>query len=362
MIARRTLIAAAPLALAGCRNTEGAYFGKTDPPRRQRLVAVLGVEPGSLDPATSAELIEERVIYALFEGLTTPHPVTGEAMAGLATHYDIAPDGCRYTFYLRGHPAPRGTRLASRGELPSEYTRGRPPAPDSRPARWSDGVRITAHDFVYSWRRTVDPATAVSFAYLLYCIVNAEEINAGKLPPERLAVLAIDDSTVQVDLRAPVPYFLELAATKYLCPVPRHVIQAAGKAWTEAGRMVTSGPFTLRERRSGEKLVLTRNPYYYEADSVSLECLVFLPVVDAAATANLYRTAEAAMAPTTPTLIPLLQRKKDYQATRVFGSMWAPLKTARLPFNDLRVRYALNMATDKAAIADIIPGQVPAIG
>jgi ABC-type oligopeptide transport system substrate-binding subunit len=314
-----------------------------------------------LDPATSVELIEERVIYALFEGLTTVHPTTGEAMAGLATHYELTRDGCRYTFYLRGHPAPQGTRLAGRGDLSVEFSQGWPAAPDSRPPRWSDGVQLTAHDFVYSWRRTVDPATAVSFAYVLYGIENAEDVNSGRLPPEKLAVRAVDDLALDVDLRAPAPFFLELAATKWLCAVPRHVIEAAGNDWTHAGRMVSSGAFTLRDRRAGEKLVLIKNPHYYEANSVSLEELVFLPVIDRAAGANLYRTAYAAMTPTTPALIPLVHRKKDYRPTRIFGSTWALLKTTQPPFNDVRVRYALNMATEKSAIAGMIPARTPAI-
>ncbi|HYZ82914.1 MAG TPA: peptide ABC transporter substrate-binding protein [Bryobacteraceae bacterium] len=360
LISRRSVLGG-PLALAGCGVAASPYFGKTDPPQQQKLVVVLGVEPGSLDPATSAELIEERVIYALFEGLTTLHPLTGKPMAGLATHYETTPDACRYTFYLRAHPAPRGIRFANRDNLPAEYRRGLPAAPDSRPAKWSDGVRLTAHDFVYSWRRVVDPFTAAGFAYLISYIVNAEKINSGKLPPESLAIRAIDDHTVQVDLRVPAPFFLELAACKWLCPVPRHVVQRAGKAWTEAGRMVTSGAFTLCARRAGEKLLLARNRYYYEADCVALEQLVFLPVMDAATSANLYRTAEAAMAPTTATLVPLVHRKKDYRATPVFGTSWATLRTAQPPFDDLRVRHALNMATDKKAIAEMVPGQTAAI-
>jgi ABC-type oligopeptide transport system substrate-binding subunit len=360
-ISRRMLLSAGPLALTACRKAEGAYFGKTDPPDRQRLVAVLGVEPGSLDPATSLNLLEDCVIHALCEGLTTLHPVTAEAMAGLATHYDLTPDGLRYNLYLRGHSKPWGIRLANRDNLPLEYSQGLPAGPDSLPARWSDGVRITAHDLVYSWRRTIDPVTACTYAYLMYCIVNAEEINSGKLPPEKLAVRAIDDSTVQVDLRAPTPFFLELVASKYFCPVPHHVIETEGKAWTEPGRMVSSGAFILRERRSGEKIVLARNPHYYEAGAVSLEEAVFLPVVDAAASANLYRTGRVAITPTTPTLIPLLHRKKDYWPKRVFVATYALLKATHPPFNDVRVRYAFNMATDKQAIAEMIPGQMPSV-
>ena len=361
MMSRRALLAAAPLALGGCRVAEGAYFGRTDPPKEQRLIAVLGVEPGSLDPAISTDLSEDRVIYALFEGLTTLHPRTGEAMAGLATHYELTPDGLRYTFYLRGHSEPRGIRLANRDDLPLEYSRGFPAAPDSTPARWSDGVTITAGDIVYSWRRTVHPATGSAYAYLMHCIVNAGQINLGKLPPETLAIRALDDSTVQIDLRAPVPFFLELTASKWFCPVPPHVAEAAGKAWTEPGRMVSSGAFTLRERRTGEKILLARNPYYYEADSVSLQDLTFLLVIDAAASANLYRTADAAITATVPTLIPVLHRKRDYRPTRVFGAMWVLLKTTEPPFSDIRVRYALNLATNKQEIADMIPGQTAAV-
>jgi ABC-type oligopeptide transport system substrate-binding subunit len=363
MIPRRTFLAGGPLALSACRAADGAYFGKTDPPDRQRLVAVLGVEPGSLDPATSAELIEDRVIYALFEGLTTLHPQTGEAMAGLATHYELDPDGLRYTFYLRGHPEPQGKRLGNRDDLPLEYSRALRATPDAKPAKWSDGVRITAHDFVYSWRRSIDPATPCVYAYLMHCIVNAKEITAGKLSPDRLAIRAIDDSTLQVLLSTAVSFFLELIATKYFCAVPQRVIEAAGDAWTLPDHIVTSGAFILRERRSREKIALTRNPYYYDASKVSLDELVFLPVVDSAAGITLYRTAEAAISSiTTPTLAPVLQRKRDFRPTRVFGVMWANLKTAQPPFTDVRVRHALNMAIDKGAIADMVPGQAPAVG
>jgi oligopeptide transport system substrate-binding protein len=358
---RRTLLAAGPLALAGCRTTEGAYFGKTEAPKSQRLVVLLAAEPGSLDPATSTILVEDRVIYALFEGLTTLHPLSAEAMAGLATHYELSTDALHYTFFLRGHPGPRGIRLANRDVLPREYSHGVPATPDATPAMWSDGVRLTAHDVVYSWRRLVDPATPAMYAYLAHHIVNAEEINSGKLPADRLAVVAIDDFTLQVDLRAPVPFFLELIASKSFCSVARHVIESVGPRWTEPGRIVTSGAFSLRERHYGEKLVLARNPQYYESAHVWLEELVFLPVIDSAASANLYRTAAAAMTATTPTLISVLQRKKDYRPTRLFGAMYAPLKSTKPPFNDVRLRYAFNMATDKRSIAAMIPGQTPSV-
>ncbi len=95
-IPRRALIAAGPLALAACSRAEEAYFGRTEPPQTQRLVCLLESEPSTLDPAQSAERMED-VILSLFEGLTTLHPATGIPMAGLATHYEVTPAGLRYT-------------------------------------------------------------------------------------------------------------------------------------------------------------------------------------------------------------------------------------------------------------------------
>jgi hypothetical protein len=146
-ISRRTLLAAASLVLAGCHEAEGAYFGKTDPPDRQKLVAILGVEPGSLDPATSGELIEQRAVYALFEGLTTLYPTTGEAMAGMATHYDITSDGLRYTFYLRA--------ILSRADPPGEQRRSAARIL-ARHTRYS-GLRAGSATQRFNRRGTVDP-------------------------------------------------------------------------------------------------------------------------------------------------------------------------------------------------------------
>src|SRR5215467_1239413 len=208
-IPRRALLAAAPLALAACARAEEKYFGNTQPPKAQLFVTALDNDPPSLDPALSSGLIDS-LILSMFEGLTSLHPVTGAPMAALATHCETTADGQRYTFYLRGHPQPRGTRLPNTGDLPLEFSRGRSAPPDALPARWSDGTTITAHDFVYSWRRVLDPAVAAELAYLFYPLRNAQKIGAGKLAPDRLGVRAHGDYTLEVDLDYPAPYFLEL--------------------------------------------------------------------------------------------------------------------------------------------------------
>jgi len=362
-ISRRRVLTAAPLALAACRQAQG-YFGRTEPPESDRLVYLIGAEPATLDPAKSTDLWELYIVHALFEGLTTIHPVTGEPMAGLATHYQVSADGLRYTFFLRGHPAAVGVRLPNTSDLSPEFSRGRPAPPDNRVGRWSDGVAITADDFVYSWRRAVAPETAANYAFQLFCIQCAQDVTAGKRRPDELAVRARDAFRLEVDLREPTPFFLQLVSNRVFCAVPRHAIEAGETDWTEPGRLVSSGAFQLQHRRGGEEIILTRNPHYYEAGTVSLGELAFLSVTDGAANVNLYKTGDAALIQTyIPSLMPFLRRKKDFRAYPSFGTVFQALNSNRSPLNDVRVRYALNMGTDKRAIAEFMGvGRKPALG
>jgi ABC-type oligopeptide transport system substrate-binding subunit len=362
MILRRTFLSAGPMAMAACRTGEGAYFGRTEPPRDQRLVYLIGAEPATLDPAKSVDLWELYIVHALFEGLTTLHPLTGEPMAGLATHYEISPDGLQYTFYLRGHAGGRGVRLPNTSDLPRELSRFHVAPSSTQPAHWSDGANITAHDFVYSWRRAVEPATAATLAYHLFYINHAADISAGRRRPDDLGIRALDAFTLQVDLQVPTPFFLQLVSNRIFCPVPRRAIEASGPAWTQPGRMISSGAFELNARRPDGCIVLTRNLYYYESPMVALSELLFVPVIDGSANINLYKTGDANLVQTyVPSLMPGLSRKKDFRSYPSFGTIFPVFNTTRPPLNDVRVRYALNMATDKRALADFMGvGRTPA--
>lgn len=364
---RRSLLAGAPIAFAACSRGDNEYFGRIDPPGSEQVVYLIGAEPATLDPAKSTDLWESYVVHALFEGLTSLHPQTGAPMAALATHYEVSPDALQYAFYLRGHAAPRGARLPNTSTLREEhragaaaedFSRGRPAPPDQVPARWSDGTTITAHDIVYSWRRALDPVTAATYAYLMYYIRGAEEVNTGRLPAEQLAVRAVADFCVELELRTPASFFLELISNRIFCPTPRRAIETAKAAgdessWTQPGRMVTSGPFTLASRRSNEQIELARNPHYYEAGIVALDTVKFFPVVDGSTAVNLYRAGEASMVqPGLPQLLPALSRKRDFRAHRSYGTVFPLINVTKPPFNDVRARYALNMATDKRAMAN----------
>ena len=361
MISRRQLLAASPLALAGCSRPDYPYFGNTQPPRTQSLTMVLEGEPESIDPAVPDGMLDP-LILSLFEGLTSLHPVSGEPMAALATHYEVSADALRYRFYLRGHPAPHGTRLPGTGVLPAEYSRGRSEPDSARRACWSDGSFITACDFVYSWRRVLEPATAATRAFLLHALRNGEAVNAGRLEPEKLGVRAIDDLTLEVDLEEPTHYFLELVSNRVTCPTPEHIIRSAGRRWTDPRSMVCSGPFKLRSRLPYDSIVVERNPLYYDAGQVALSEITFLVPRERATVVNLYRAGAATVVQSLiPTILPVLRRKKDFRAQRMYASSFLAMNTTAPPFDDVRVRYAMNMATNKQRVADLFgAGNIPA--
>ena len=155
-------------------------------------------------------------------------------MAALATHYEANADFTQFRFYLRGHPAPRGVRLPSSADLPDKFLRGRRAFAGFRPRLWSDGNPITAYDFVYSWRRFMDPQTAAPFAFQLFILKNAQEVFSGKRPPAELGVHAPDEFTFVVDLRSSTSFFLEFITSYLYSAVPRHAVEAARKRNAES--------------------------------------------------------------------------------------------------------------------------------
>lgn len=368
-VSRRSLLAA-PIALAGCAGAS-PYFGRTTPPGFQRLVYSNGEEPTSLDPAQSVGGNGDSIMAALLDSLTSLHPLTLEPAAGLATHYEVDTRSLRYTFFLRGHPHPRGIRLPNTDSLPPEFSRGRRAPPDGVPALWSDNIPVTAHDFVYAWCRIVDPATAAPLSFYLAPIGNAQDIVKGEKLPSALAVRALDEFAFQFDLVTPASWLPRLLWHSLLAAVPRHAVEAARQrgqpaSWTSPSNSMSSGPFVLREWRPFERVLLRRNPRYWEADSVAIDELVFLPIANGTTNVNLYKAGEMqSMNPrlVPPLFIPALRRKKDFATSGSLRTFGYTFNVTKPPLDRLLLRYALSLATDKAAITSFLrAGQKPARG
>ena len=369
---RRSLLALTPAALAACGRDDRKYFGNTAPPSKQRLVFENNSEPETLDPAKSNAGPEYFLLPSIFEGLVTPHPTTLEPLAGMATHYEAASDFTHFRFYLRGHPDPRGRRLRDFSSvLPQQLSPTLVPA-DDIPAHWSDGAMVTADDFVRSWRRVLAPETAAGFGvFYLYYIKGAKEINLGKALPETLGVNAPDRFTLEIHLQSPAPFLLPLLWVAWFCPVPARPIESARKQgleqqWTEPHNIAVNGPFTLAEWRPNHGILLRKNPRYYASDAVLLEEVLVLPTRDEQTILNLYKSGYShAMRGDllTPLTLPALRHKRDLLRAPAIRTSFYSMNSTRPPFDQLLVRYALNMALDKEPItAYLSGGQKPARG
>ena len=318
------LAAILPLA-AACTTTaeDSEYFGKTVPPQGQVLRYISGSEPESLDPHVSSGQPEARLYVGLYDGLTEYHPETAEAIPSLAERWEPNQDNSEFTFHLRE-------------------------------ASWSNGDRITAHDFVYSLRRALDPVLASRIAYLAYYVRGAQAYNEGKGRAEDVGVDAIDDRTVRYRLTQSVPFFPGLVAHQLFRPVPRKAIEAFGQSWTQPAHLVTSGAFTLKTWKPYDRLIFVRNPRYWDAKNVRLEQITIYPLEDSTTMMNLFKAGEVdALYNHVPPAawIDRLRLTKDHMDKPEAAIDYYQLNTTRPPLNDVRVRKALNMAIDKVGLA-----------
>jgi oligopeptide transport system substrate-binding protein len=202
-----------------------------------------------MDPLLTNDVPGQRVMDDLFEGLTTLD-VSGKVTGGVASSWETSPDGLTWVFHLRPQ------------------------------ARWSNGAALTAADFVYAWRREVDPKTAAAYAQALAPIEHALQIAAGQLSTEQLGVEALDAHTLKVHLTGPTPYLLDLLTQQYLYPVYQPVIRKYGDEWVRTEHMVCNGPFMLRERIMGNRIMLEKNPRYWDAAHVRLQRVTYYVLPD----------------------------------------------------------------------------------
>ena len=290
-------------------------------------------EPNTLDPALASGVQEEEIIGDLLVGLMTPDPMA-RPVPGMATRWQTSADGLVWTFHLRQ-------------------------------AQWSDGAPVTAEDFVYSWRRTLTPATASTYAYFLYPIKNAEAVNNGKLPATALGVRAPDAATLEVHLEHPAPYLLEMLFHQTMMPVPRHVVERAGRDWARPGSYVGNGPFVLESWVPNDHVLVKKNPRFYDADKVALDEVYFFPTDDYSSALDRFRKGEIDTQEKLPgqkidwirANIPEALKDVPQLTTEIIA-----VNFKRKPFDDIRVREALNLALDREALTQRIRrvGDVPA--
>jgi oligopeptide transport system substrate-binding protein len=286
----------------------------------------LGGEADSLDPM-KAELIYARALNLNMWLTLVSFDADGNMIGAAAKSWDVAPDGLTYTFHVRDD------------------------------LKWSDGTPLTAADFVYTFRRMLDPKTLYNSAQLFYWIKGAQAVNAQNHPLTELGVAAPDAHTFVVTLAKPNPLFLYLAALAYC--VPQKAIEKYGAAWTQAGHIVTSGAYVVKDRVPGTRIVLVKNPYSIYASSTAIDEVDVYFVGDDSSLAKRYRADELDMvyAITADEFDKMArERPSETVAFTASDTSFITLNTKRPKLADARVRRALSMLIDRNIIAQKIVG------
>src|ERR1700733_995607 len=290
-------------------------------------------EPFTLDPTLSDSSWEFYIIGDLMMGLTT-EDVMARPVPGMAERWETSPDGLTWTFHLRD-------------------------------THWSDGVSLTADDFLFAWRRLLDPKIAASYAYFPYIIRNAEKINAGHLPGTALGVTTQGPRTLVVQLEHPAPYLPEMLMHTSMMPVPRHVVEKHGRDWARPGTYVCNGAFMPTEWIPNDHVAAVKNPRFFDADNVKLKKIIWYPVDDYSAGLKRLRAGE----------LDATDRLENNEFGWIKKKMpeiidpvpqliidMIQVNLTKKPFDDIRVRRAINLAINREAITGkIIPvGYLPA--
>ena len=314
-----------PLSACGDRSETGATRSAPTSPRENVLHRGNGAEVESLDPALADTSWEQWVIGDMMMGLFT-EDASGKAIYGAAENAAVSPDGKTWTFILRD-------------------------------SLWSDGTPVTAEDFVYAWRRTLDPKTAGKYGAILYAFKNAKAIAEGRVSPSALGARAEGTRTLILELEHPAPYLPELLAHNITYPVPRHVVEAKGAAWTQPGNYVSNGPYVLAERLPSDHVALTKNPRFFDAANVQIDRVVFYPTEDASGALKRFRAGEL------DTQNPFPSDQIDWlranmptalRQTPTLAIDYVVFNERRKPFDDVRVREALDLAFDRDVLTNKI--------
>jgi oligopeptide transport system substrate-binding protein len=281
-------------------------------------------DPESLDPHKTSTVYEANILRDLFMGLMI-HNAKAELEPGAAESHTVSADGKVYTFKLR------------------------------QGAMWSDGKPVTADDFVFSWRRVVDPATAAEYAYMLAPVANAEDITAGKKKPEELGVKAVDANTFEVTLNAPTPYFLEMLTHQATYPVSKANVEEKKEEFTKPGNLVSNGAYVLAEFVPNDRIKAVKNDKFYDATNVKIDVVNYIPTEDRSSAMKRLEAGELDSNDDIPTEQLNELKAKFGEQVRLgpyLGTYYYAFKIDKAPWDNVKLRHAISMAIDRDLLAD----------
>ena len=306
--------------------------------------ACIASEPETIDPSLISSVDGSTYVQHMFENLMkyqqtdeaadeSGNVMMTEVVLGQAESYEVSDDGLVYTFKIR---------------------------PD---AKWSDGQPVKAQDWVYSWQRLVNPATASDYGYFLDgIVVNAAEIQAGEKDPSELGIKAIDDSTLEITLCQDTPYFLEMCCFASLMPLREDVVEG-NDDWATPEKIVVNGPYILSEWVHDSVIKMVPNEQYYDAANLGPSEIDWYLSADETAILSAYQSGEWAFIESFPTdMISSLQDSGDCFIDPYVGTYYLYLNCEQI--KDWRVRAAMVLSVDRDNIVENVSqaGEAPATG
>ncbi len=291
-------------------------------------------EPEYLDPGLISESEGGIVTHDTFEGLYVYGPSHKEWTPGVAKSHTVSDDGLTWTFQLRDD------------------------------AKWSDGKPVTAHDFEWSWKRVLDPKTASRYAEILWFVKGAREYNLmdegadAEALRAAVGVKAKDDHTLEVQLVGPTPFFIQLTAFYTYSPVPRHVIEKHGDKWARPENIVSNGPWKVTEWKSNQQITAELNPHYWDKANMPFDRINYKITQENTPAHTMYLAGDLDYleSKVPETVLPRLRKERDpaLETSPYLGVYFYMFNVKEKPFDDLRVRRALNLAVDKSQIGKFV--------
>ena len=295
----------------------------------------IGADPKTIDPVLNGASDGGNVINQTFEGLIREK--SGTIYPGIATDWEVSEDGLTVTFNLRE-------------------------------SNWSDGTPLTAHDFVYSWKRGMDPATASEYSWIWEYtnIVGAfDAVNGESL--DDVGVKAIDDYTLEAKLETPTDYIVSLLSFYHFLPTKQSAVEAGAEgAWAkDAAKVVSNGPFTLTDYKIGSGLTLVRNPEYWNAAEVKIDRIEGKFIDEQSTAYTAYQSGDLHFLPSVPPALvsSLIAEDPNFFVFPLLGTYYYNINMDLEIYKDPLVRKAMNLAIDRKLICETMAsGQVPATG
>ncbi|MEB9506427.1 peptide ABC transporter substrate-binding protein [Bacillus anthracis] len=305
--------------------------GESEAKQSIHLPYIAEIPTMDVTKATDGESMN--VMRNVFEGLYTLGD-ENKTVPGVAESCDVSPDKKTYTFHLRE-------------------------------TKWSNGTPVTAEDFVFSWKRAVNPDTAAEYAFLFFDIKNAKKINGKELPVDQLGVKAIDNKTLEVQLEQPVPYFIHLTTFSTFLPINEEYFKEKGKTYgLEADQLLYNGAFTLENWKHEQSFQFKKNENYWDAKTVKLDEINFDVVKDKSTEINLYEAGQLDRVGLTGEFVDKYRKDPNFKERSEVAMQFLRLNQKNEILKNKYVRLAISKAIDRKAFVETVlnNGSLPAEG